>query len=49
MKIIGKIVETEVPRFKHRWFGVLEVAYKKQRYRLYMSGTIAQWFIEGEQ
>ena len=48
MKIIGKVVETEIPRFKHRWFGTLEVEYEKQRYRLYMSGTIAQWFIEGE-
>jgi len=48
MKIKGKVVETEPPQFKHRWFGILEVECNKQRYRLYMSGTIAQWFIEGE-
>ncbi|WP_048151302.1 GNAT family N-acetyltransferase [Palaeococcus ferrophilus] len=47
MIVRGKVVGSEIPRFKHRWFGVLEVD-GGDRYRLYMSG-IAQWFLTGEE
>ncbi|MDK2853592.1 MAG: uncharacterized protein PWQ92_486 [Thermococcaceae archaeon] len=47
MIIRGKVVGSEVPRFKHRWFGILEVE-AEERYKLYMSG-IAQWFVTGDE
>ncbi len=46
--MIGKVVGRKVPRFKHRWFGVLDVDVDGEIYRLYMTGTIAQWFTTGE-
>lgn len=45
---LGKIVGAEMPRFKHRWFGILEVEISNNVIDLYLSGTIAQWFITGE-
>ena len=47
MIIRGKVVGSEIPRFKHRWFGILEVEAKGERYKLYMSG-VAQWFVTGD-
>lgn len=49
MIIKGKVKESKIPKFKHRWFGVLEVETSEgEVYRLYMSG-VAQWFIEGDE
>ncbi|AFN04025.1 ABC transporter ATP-binding protein [Pyrococcus furiosus DSM 3638] len=48
MLIRGKVKESKIPKFKHRWFGVLEVEANGETYRLYMSG-IAQWFLEGDE
>ncbi|WP_048058186.1 GNAT family N-acetyltransferase [Pyrococcus yayanosii] len=48
MILRGKIVAGKVPRFKHRWFGILDVDVGGEIYRLYMSG-IAQWLVEGDE
>lgn len=47
-KYRGVVIGAEAPRFKHRWFGILEVLVESEIYKLYMSGTIAQWFVEGD-
>lgn len=44
----GKVIGSEIPRFKHRWFGILEVEVGKEIYKLYMSG-VAQWFVTGDE
>ncbi|ASA77429.1 GNAT family N-acetyltransferase [Thermococcus sp. 5-4] len=49
MMIRGKVVGSEIPRFKHRWFGILEVESSGERLRLYMTGTVAQWFLTGDE
>ncbi|WP_297090159.1 GNAT family N-acetyltransferase [Thermococcus sp.] len=49
MMIRGKVVGSEIPRFKHRWFGILEVESSGDRLRLYMTGTVAQWFLTGDE
>jgi len=45
----GVVVGAETARFKFRWFGVLEVLIGSDVYKLYLSGSIAQWFVEGDQ
>ncbi|MGQ4833979.1 MAG: ATP-binding cassette domain-containing protein [Candidatus Asgardarchaeia archaeon] len=45
---IGEVTGSELPRFKNKWFGILEVEINKTRFSLYMSGNIAQWFKTGE-
>ncbi|MHA1617458.1 MAG: GNAT family N-acetyltransferase [Candidatus Njordarchaeales archaeon] len=47
-KLLGEVVGAEITRFKHRWFGILEVKIGKEIIELYMSGTIAQWFVTGD-
>lgn len=47
MIVRGKVTGNEIPRFKHRWFGVLEVDAGGEKYRLYMTGNAAQWFLTG--
>ena len=47
-KFEGVVIGAEAPRFKHRWFGVLEIMIDGSTYKFYMSGTIAQWFAEGD-
>ena len=47
-KYSGIVVGAETARFRHRWFGVLEVDIEGETYDLYLSGTIAQWFQTGE-
>ncbi|WP_297064500.1 ATP-binding cassette domain-containing protein [Thermococcus sp.] len=49
MLVRGKVVGSEIPRFKHRWFGILEVEANGERYRLYMTGNVAQWFLTGDE
>jgi len=44
----GEVVGSEIPRFKHKWFGILEVKVNDTVLSLYMSGNIAQWFKTGE-
>jgi len=44
----GEVIGAEIRRFKHRWFGILEVLVNKDIIELYMSGTIAQWFVTGD-
>ena len=46
--LTGEVVGKEIARFKHRWFGVLDVKIGKSILSLYMSGTIAQWFVTGD-
>lgn len=48
MIVRGKVTGNEIPRFKHRWFGVLEVD-AGEKYRLYMTGNAAQWFLTGDE
>lgn len=48
MIVRGKVAGNEIPRFKHRWFGVLEVD-AGEKYRLYMTGNAAQWFLTGDE
>ena len=48
-KYRGVVVGAAAPRFKHRWFGILEVLIGADVYKFYMSGTIAQWFVEGNE
>ncbi|MDV3103529.1 ATP-binding cassette domain-containing protein [Thermococcus waiotapuensis] len=49
MPVRGKVAGNEIPRFKHRWFGVLDVETDDGTYRLYMTGTVAQWFLTGDE
>lgn len=49
MPIRGKVVGSEIPRFKHRWFGILEVEADGEKYDLYMTGNVAQWFLTGDE
>ncbi|WP_297065624.1 hypothetical protein, partial [Thermococcus sp.] len=49
MLVRGKVTGNEIPRFKHRWFGVLEVEAEGERYRIYMTGNVAQWFLSGDE
>ena len=49
MLVRGKVVGSEIPRFKHRWFGILEVDADGDKYRLYMTGNVAQWFLSGDE
>ncbi len=44
----GEVVGAAIARFKHRWFGILEVRIMDEIFSLYMSGTIAQWFVSGD-
>ncbi|MBP1913059.1 ABC-type ATPase with predicted acetyltransferase domain [Thermococcus stetteri] len=48
MIVRGKVAGNEIPRFKHRWFGVLDVD-AGEKYRLYMTGNVAQWFLTGDE
>ncbi|WP_457752145.1 ATP-binding cassette domain-containing protein [Thermococcus sp.] len=48
MLIRGKVAGSEIPRFKYRWFGILEVE-ADEKYRLYMTGNVAQWFLSGDE
>ncbi|GAB6101923.1 GNAT family N-acetyltransferase [Thermococcus atlanticus] len=48
MILRGKVAGSEVPRFRHRWFGILEADVNGEIYRLYMSG-VAQWFVTGDE
>ena len=47
-RYFGEVIGREAPRFKHRWFGILEVKIGSNIVSLYMSGTIAQWFLSGD-
>ena len=49
MPIRGRVVGSEIPRFKHRWFGILEIEAGGERYELYMTGNVAQWFLTGDE
>ncbi|WP_297509917.1 ATP-binding cassette domain-containing protein [Thermococcus sp.] len=49
MLVRGKVAGSEIPRFKHRWFGVLDVETNTGTYRLYMTGNVAQWFLTGDE
>lgn len=49
MILSGRVVGDRHARFKHRWFGILEVETDDcWRISLYMSGSVAQWFRNGE-
>jgi len=48
VRLEGEVVGSEIPRFKNRWFGILEVRTGDLFLSLYMSGTVAQWFRTGE-
>ncbi len=45
--MIGKIVGREIPKFKHRWFGTLDVEVNGRTYTLYTAG-VAKWLFEGD-
>jgi len=45
--MIGKIVARDIPKFKHRWFGTLDVDVNGVTYTLYTSG-FAKWLFEGD-
>ncbi|NJE06103.1 GNAT family N-acetyltransferase [Thermococcus sp. M36] len=45
----GRVAESEIPRFRHRWFGILEVEAGGEKYRLHMTGNVAQWFLTGDE
>ncbi|NJE46588.1 GNAT family N-acetyltransferase [Thermococcus sp. GR7] len=49
MILRGRVVGSEIPRFKHRWFGILEVETEEGKFRLYMTGNVAQWFLTGDE
>ncbi len=48
-KYFGEVIGQEAPRFKHRWFGILEVKVNNSVVQLYMSGSVSQWFLSGDQ
>jgi len=48
-RYFGEVIGQEALRFKHRWFGVLEVKVNDNVLQLYMSGSISQWFLSGDQ
>ncbi|HDI86372.1 MAG TPA: ABC transporter ATP-binding protein, partial [Candidatus Korarchaeota archaeon] len=47
-RLEGRVVGSEIPRFKSRWFGILQVEVDGSEISLLMSGTVAQWFDTGE-
>lgn len=47
-RLEGRVIGSEIPRFRSRWFGVLDVEVGGRRVSLLMSGTVAQWFETGE-
>lgn len=49
MILRGRVIDSEIPRFKHRWFGILAVETEKGRLKLYMTGNAAQWFLSGDE
>ncbi|MCW7079602.1 MAG: GNAT family N-acetyltransferase [Candidatus Methanospirare jalkutatii] len=47
--MLGRVVGDKSARFKHRWFGILQVETEEgQILSLYMSGSVAQWLKDGE-
>jgi len=44
----GVVKEAEIPKFKHKWFGILQVEIDGMPLSLYMTGNIAQWILTGE-
>ena len=47
--MLGRVVGDKSARFKHRWFGILQVETEEgQILSLYMSGSVAQWLKNGE-
>lgn len=48
-RYFGEVIGREGSRFKHRWFGILEVRVNNNVTQLYMSGNISQWFLSGDQ
>lgn len=36
--MIGRVVGKRVPRFRHRWFGILEVESEGELYKFYTTG-----------
>ena len=48
-EMLGRVVGDKSARFKHRWFGILQVETEEGRIlSLYMSGSVAQWLKDGE-
>ncbi len=45
--MIGKVVGREIPKFKHRWFGTIDVEVEGKTYTLYTAG-VAKWIFEGD-
>ncbi len=45
--MIGKIVGREIPKFKHRWFGTLDIEADGKIYTVYTAG-VAKWLFEGD-
>ena len=45
--MIGKVVEREIPKFKHRWFGTLDIEADGKIYTVYTAG-VAKWLFEGD-
>ncbi len=43
--MIGKIVAREIPKFKHRWFGTLDIEVNGTIYTVYTAG-VAKWLFE---
>jgi len=45
--MIGKVVDRDIPKFKHRWFGTVDVKVDDKVYTLYTAG-VAKWLFEGD-
>ncbi len=45
--MIGEVVARDIPKFKHRWFGTLDVKVNDTVYTIYTSG-FAKWLFEGD-
>ena len=45
--MIGEIVARDIPKFKHRWFGTLDIKVNNTTYTVYTSG-FAKWLFEGD-
>jgi ABC-type ATPase with predicted acetyltransferase domain len=45
--MIGSVVGREIPKFKHRWFGTLDIEANGQIYTIYTAG-VAKWLFEGD-
>ena len=45
--MIGKVVGRDIPKFKHRWFGTIDVEADGKTYTLYTAG-VAKWLFEGD-